>query len=87
MGRELTADEVMQTGERIYNLERYFNNLNGFDGKDDSLPERFLKVPGTGAAAGSVCELDEMKVEYYAARGWDDGVVPEEKLRELGISV
>ena len=86
VGRELTADEVMQTGERIYNLERYFNNLNGFDGKDDSLPERFLKVPGTGAAAGSVCELDEMKVEYYAARGWDDGVVPEEKLRELGIS-
>ncbi len=87
VGRELTADEVMQTGERIYNLERYFNNLNGFDGKDDSLPERFLKVPGTGAAAGSVCELDEMKVEYYAARGWDDGVVPQEKLRELGISV
>ncbi|MCZ6544673.1 MAG: aldehyde ferredoxin oxidoreductase C-terminal domain-containing protein, partial [Chloroflexi bacterium] len=87
VGRELTADEVMETGERIYNLERYFNNLNGFDGKDDSLPERFLKVPGTGAAAGSVCELDEMKVEYYAARGWDDGVVPEEKLRELGISV
>jgi len=24
-------------GERVYNLERYYNNLNGFDGKDDSL--------------------------------------------------
>ena len=30
-------------------------------------------------------ELDEMKAEYYAARGWDDGVVPEAKLRELQI--
>ena len=23
--------------------------------------------------------------EYYAARGWDNGVAPETKLRELGI--
>ncbi len=85
VGIPMSEDEVMRTGERIYNLERYFNNQLGFDGKDDSLPERFLKEPGTGAAAGSVCELDEMKAEYYAARGWDDGVVPEAKLRELQI--
>ena len=85
VGIPLTADDVMLIGERIYNLERYFNNLAGFDGKDDSLPERFLREPGTGAAAGSVCELDEMKAEYYAVRGWDDGVVPEAKLRELSI--
>jgi aldehyde:ferredoxin oxidoreductase len=26
-----------------------------------------------------------MKKEYYEARGWIDGVVPEQKLRELGI--
>jgi aldehyde:ferredoxin oxidoreductase len=85
VGIPLTADDVMLIGERIYNLERHFNNLAGFGGKDDSLPERFLREPGTGAAAGSVCELDEMKAEYYAARGWDDGVVPEAKLRELSI--
>ena len=85
VGLPLSADDVMKTGERIYNLERYFNNLAGFDGSDDSLPERYLKEPGTGAAAGSVCELDEMKAEYYAARGWNDGVVPEQKLRELSI--
>ena len=85
VGIKLTTDEVMEAGERIYNLERYFNNQVGFDGKDDTLPERFLKEPGTGAAEGSVCELDEMKAEYYAARGWDDGVVPDGKLRELQI--
>ncbi len=85
VGIPLSADDVMVAGERIYNLERYYNNLAGFDGSHDTLPERFLKEPGSGPAAGSVCELDLMKAEYYAARGWDDGVVPEAKLRELQI--
>ncbi len=86
VGIPFSEEEVMTTGERIYNLERRFNNLAGFDGKDDSLPERFLKEPGTGAAANSVCELDEMKAEYYEARGWEDGVVPDAKLQELSIA-
>ena len=84
-GVDLDADGLMKAGERIYNLERYYNNLNGFAGKDDSLPEKFLKKPGSGPAAGHVCELDNMKKEYYEARGWIDGVVPESKLRELQI--
>ena len=86
VGIPFSEEEVMTTGERIYNLERRFNNLAGFDGNDDSLPERFLKEPGTGAAANSVCELDEMKAEYYEARGWEDGVVPDAKLQELSIA-
>jgi aldehyde:ferredoxin oxidoreductase len=85
VGIPLSADDVMKVGERVYNLERHFNNLCGFDGKDDSLPERYLKEPGSGPASSSVVELDEMKAEYYAARGWENGVVPEAKLRELEI--
>ncbi len=85
VGEALTADDVMVAGERSYNLERYFNNQAGFDGSHDSLPDRFTRETGTGAAADSVCELDDMKAEYYAARGWDDGIAPESKLRELGI--
>ena len=85
-GIDIDADGLMKTGERIYNLERYYNNLCGFTGKDDTLPEKFLKLPGTGPAAGHVCELDKMKKEYYEARGWDDGVVPQQKLKELEIT-
>jgi aldehyde:ferredoxin oxidoreductase len=86
MGTSYSADDVMQAGERIYNLERYFNNLAGFREASDTLPERFLKEPSTMAGSkGHVCELDQMLAEYYAARGWQDGVVPESKLRELGI--
>jgi aldehyde:ferredoxin oxidoreductase len=32
-----------------------------------------------------VCELPEMLEEYNKARGWVNGVVPESKLKELGI--
>lgn len=84
-GWDVRADDVMEIGERIYNLERYYNNLCGFDGKDDTLPARFLKEPGTDGSKGSVCELDKMLSEYYLLRGWQNGVVPETKLHQLGI--
>jgi aldehyde:ferredoxin oxidoreductase len=90
-GLDVTEDELMETGERIYNLERYYNNLAGFDGTDDSLPARFLDgeggIAGQGASEGEFAELDEMKAEYYEVRGWVDGVVPDEKLDELGIDI
>jgi len=90
-GLEVSEEELLEAGERIYNLERYYNNLAGFDGSDDSLPARFLDgeggVPGQGASEGEFCELEEMKAEYYEHRGWVDGVVPDEKLEELGIDI
>lgn len=85
-GIPMTAEDVMLAGERIYNLERYYNNLAGFNKReDDFLPKRFTEEPATGNSAGSVSRMDIMLDEYYQVRGWKDGVVPEEKLRELGI--
>jgi aldehyde:ferredoxin oxidoreductase len=86
MGIEFTVEDVLATGERIYNLERYYNNLAGFREGSDTLPKRFLEEPSTLAGSkGHVSELGPMLEEYYAARGWEDGVVPESKLKELGI--
>jgi len=86
VGVPITADDVLKIGERIYNLERYYNNLAGFREGSDYLPERFLKEPSTAPGSkGHVCELPQMLEEYYQARGWVNGVVPEEKLRELEI--
>lgn len=85
-GQPFTADDVVLAGERIYNLERHYNNQAGFREGSDTLPDRFLKEPSTAAGSeGHVCELQEMLAEYYADRGWIDGVVPDEKLAELGI--
>jgi aldehyde:ferredoxin oxidoreductase len=86
VGVTFTAEDVLKAGERIYNLERYYNNLVGFDRKDDSLPRRFLEEPSEEQGSkGQVCELDQMLDEYYQVRGWVNGVVPEEKLKELEI--
>ncbi|WP_210365267.1 aldehyde ferredoxin oxidoreductase family protein [Bacillus sp. REN3] len=86
-GIPMTAEDVMHAGERIYNLERYYNNLAGFDKReDDFLPKRFTDEPASGNSAGFVSRMDIMLDEYYQVRGWKDGVVPEEKLRELGIT-
>ena len=85
-GNELTADDVMKTGERIYNLERYYNNLAGFNKReDDFLPKRFTEEGGSGNSKGLVSRMDIMLDEYYQVRGWRDGVVSDEKLKELEI--
>lgn len=85
-GIPVTADDVMKIGERIYNLERYYNNLAGFNKReDDYLPKRFTEEPATGNSAGHVSRMDVMLDEYYRVRGWLDGVVPESKLKELEI--
>ncbi|MBM4423516.1 MAG: aldehyde ferredoxin oxidoreductase family protein [Chloroflexi bacterium] len=86
-GIPFTADDGLKTGERIYNLERRFNNLAGIGEGSDYLPERFLKEPSTmPGSQGHVCELAEMLDEYYKARGWANGVVPEAKLKELNVA-
>jgi aldehyde:ferredoxin oxidoreductase len=86
VGVPFTGDDVVKTGNRIYNLERYYNNLAGIAEGSDYLPERFIKEPSTmPGSEGHVCELDLMLDEYYKARGWVNGVVPESKLKELGI--
>ncbi|MEQ6378747.1 aldehyde ferredoxin oxidoreductase family protein [Bacillaceae bacterium S4-13-58] len=85
-GIEMTADDVMLAGERVYNLERYYNNLAGFNKKeDDFLPTRFTEEPASGNSEGYVSRMDIMLDEYYQVRGWVNGVVPEEKLKELEI--
>ena len=87
VGVPFTAEDVLKTGERIYNLERYYNNLNGFGEGSDQLPKRFTEEASTQPGSeGHVCELDDMLAEYYEKRGWDNGVVPEAKLKELGIA-
>jgi aldehyde:ferredoxin oxidoreductase len=85
-GNPISGDELVKVGERVYNLERHYNNLAGFGEGSDDLPKRFLDEPSTGPGSkGQVCELAPMLAEYYAVRGWVNGVVPERKLKELAI--
>jgi len=87
LGNSWSADDVLQIGERIWNLEREFNLNAGTDPATDTLPARLLKDPVTaGPNKGSVHRLAELLPEYYALRGWDvKGVPTKEKLKELGL--
>jgi aldehyde:ferredoxin oxidoreductase len=86
-GFDYTDEEVLQAGERIWNLEKTFNLKAGFRKADDTLPPRLLNEPlPSGAGKGKVVELDIMLTEYYDVRGWDTSGIPsEEKLKELSL--
>jgi len=91
-GREFSRDELMQMGERIWNLGRLFNLREGLTIADDALPERMHDQRfAEGAAAGKVIDRAAFAAalqEYYAIRGWDAAGVPSEaKLSELGVDV
>jgi aldehyde:ferredoxin oxidoreductase len=82
-----TMEKLADVGERIYNMERLFNNAAGFTAKDDDLPPRLKTEPAkTGPAKGLVSGIDKMRPEYYKARGWDEqGVPTKETLGRLGL--
>ena len=86
-GIPYTMEELLKVGERIWNLERVWNQRAGFTAKDDTLPKRILSEPiPAGPTKGQVNRLHEMLPEYYRLRGWtEDGRPTQEKLAELGI--
>ncbi|SFR05223.1 aldehyde ferredoxin oxidoreductase family protein [Desulfoscipio geothermicus] len=89
-GKQYTEKDLKIIGERIVNLARMFNIREGFDAKDDRLPQRIYKEAlKTGATAEKLLpeeEFNKMLREYYQIRGWDsEGKPTGEKLDELAI--
>ncbi|MCE1237335.1 MAG: aldehyde ferredoxin oxidoreductase family protein [Hyphomicrobiales bacterium] len=82
-----SLENLNVVGERIWNMERMFNNAAGFTSKDDTLPKRLTTEPAkTGPAKGLVNGLDKMLPEYYAERGWTpDGIPTPETRARLGL--
>lgn len=86
-GVDYTGEELVRIGERIWNMERLFNNGVGFTASDDHLPKRMYENPiPEGPMKGHVSRVPEMLPEYYKARGWDDKGIPSaDKLASLGL--
>jgi aldehyde:ferredoxin oxidoreductase len=91
-GIEISPAELRQAGERIWNLQRAFNEREGADRKADMPPWRTLNEPITigDKEYPPVAEDKANKLldEYYEERGWNikDGRLTKEKLDELGLS-
>jgi aldehyde:ferredoxin oxidoreductase len=86
-GVDYTEENILECGDRIYNLERLFNMKAGLSKDDDTLPPRLLKEPiPEGPMKGKVSRLSEMLPGYYQKRGWDkNGIPTAEKLKALGL--
>ncbi|MHA1775673.1 MAG: aldehyde ferredoxin oxidoreductase [Promethearchaeia archaeon] len=85
-GWNISAETVLNVGERIYNLQRVIMEKLGVVAQD-FLPKRLSEEPlPEGPSKGEVFKLDDMLKEYYKLRGWDERGVPTAgKLSELGI--
>ncbi len=86
-GTQLGPEELLETGERLFNLKRMINVRRGFTRKDDTVPARILQLKrGSGGAADYLPPFNAMLAEYYQHRGWDEAGVPTaETLGRLGL--
>lgn len=90
-GIDISVDQLVLTGERIYNVEKAFNVREGMRRKDDTLPVRWFDEPQpAGPSKGEKVDyfkFQEMLDEYYEFRGWDGEGIPTAKtLNRLGLS-
>ena len=83
---DLTVEELLKIGERIYNAERLFAVREGI--YKDTLPKRLLESPiPDGPAKGKTAKeaLEKYLPEYYKIRGWIDGKPTPETLQKLDL--
>ncbi len=83
--------EIEKVGERRINMMRVFNAREGFDRKDDRIPDKLFKPLKGGASDGWKLDRDEIATaldKYYEISGWDvaSGLPTREKLDELDLA-
>jgi aldehyde:ferredoxin oxidoreductase len=98
-GMSLSPEELLQAGERVWNLQKVLNMREGFSRKDDRFPERWLNEPLQSGNKEIYLQdylktrritpddADKMLDDYYDERGWDvpTGSPTKEKLISLGL--
>jgi len=86
-GWDLTWQEVMQTGDRIFTAKRLFNLAAGVTRKDDTIPPRITGLDRSEKVRHVPAEaFQQMLDEYYRLREWDaEGRPRPERLERLGI--
>jgi len=91
-GFQFTQQELWDMGERIYTIERMFNNRQGWTRADDNCPERYYVEPtllGMPLVRGKTLnheKFQKMLDEYYELHGWDNNGVPTpETLKRLSL--
>ena len=87
IGWDMSIEELMEAGNRIFTLKRMYNVRCGMSRKDDTLPSRILNQPRNDTGTGSnLPPLNQMLEEYYEQRGWNaEGIPKNETLKKLNL--
>ncbi|MCJ7511874.1 MAG: hypothetical protein MUO23_02755, partial [Anaerolineales bacterium] len=87
-GLDYGLAELVEVGERSFNLKRLINARLGLKPGSDVLPPLLLEPLAEGGTAGHVPDLASMLQAYYAARGWDPGTGQPQPatLKRLGLA-
>jgi aldehyde:ferredoxin oxidoreductase len=91
-GMDMTLEEFLEVGERVYNLERAYWARLMSGAREDVVPERFTKEPmpqhvDYQTNVGATLPIDEMLPKYYKYRDYEPGTgFPSERtLKKLGL--
>ncbi|KXA98622.1 hypothetical protein AKJ39_01350 [candidate division MSBL1 archaeon SCGC-AAA259J03] len=87
-GINIGPGQMLDIGERNFNLLRIHSAEEGYTRSKDKLPKRFNEVLPRGASTGSPISEDKIEEaidEYYELRGWEEEGPSAEKLRSLGM--
>jgi aldehyde:ferredoxin oxidoreductase len=82
-GEPYAPQPLKEIGSRIWMTERFYNCANGFSAKDDRLPARFFREPGSSGEGIEIPPIDEARFDeelgkYYRIRGLnEDGTFPD----------
>ena len=88
-GEEWTPEEMGEVGRRVLNIGRAFNQREGFNRADDTVPKRVIReaLGGEGPAAWQKIPqeaFEDMLDQYYEVMGWNkDGTMPEELIQSI----
>jgi aldehyde:ferredoxin oxidoreductase len=69
-GKRFREGELRERVSKVLSLSMAYNRREGISVKEDTLPVRFLKKAGKGAARLVPEELEIMVAEYHRLRGW-----------------
>ncbi len=98
-GIQLSPRELMEAADRAWNMLKVLNVREGFDRKDDKIPDKWFEPMKTAEGEEAVLmdyyktktlsreDVNELLDDYYDERGWDreKGIPTKEKLTELGL--
>ncbi len=70
-GWDVDLEEMMTTGERIFNLKRALNIKLGWRPEGERLPSLLLEPLEEGGTGGYVPDAERLLLDYYRVRGWE----------------